>query len=273
MSSPSPSNALGKVAPASDANDVAWSTPSLLTTPTTCTCPPAASENCCMRGGSSRQGPHQLAQRFTTVGTPGARPRFSVPPPRQSKASGGSTWSPVAVTSAWSGQGSVVSSVAASGATPRVCRGDSWSAVVQPASSPARRRAASAAARRPLTRSPRWRSSTSLANSLCSSMSSQARSFCVRGGRGLDQLQRHLRVGGADAVRRAPLREPAGPARRLLGVADAAAVEDHAVGEHRPLALGDQLGDLRLDLDRVLLGGPAEAADQPAEVGVDGQPG
>src|SRR3954464_12034847 len=94
MSSPSPSKALGNVAPASAANAVAWSRPSLLTTPTTCTCPPAVSDSCCISGSSSRQGPHQLAHRFTTVGTPGARPRSSVPPPRQSNVSGGGSAGP-----------------------------------------------------------------------------------------------------------------------------------------------------------------------------------
>jgi hypothetical protein len=51
-------------------------------------------------------------------------------------------------------------------------------------------------------------------------------------------------------------RDAARPAGRLAGVADPAAVEDHPVAEHRPVRLGQQLGDLRLDLHRVLRGGP-----------------
>ena len=82
-----------------------------------------------------------------------------------------------------------------------------------------------------------------------------------------------LGVDRADAVGGAPRGQPAGAAGRLLGVADPPAVEDHAVAEVGPLLLRHQLGDLGLDLDRVLLRGPAEPADQPAEVGVDGQPG
>ncbi|BBJ42651.1 hypothetical protein SSPO_053690 [Streptomyces antimycoticus] len=41
--------------------------------------------------------------------------------------------------------------------------------------------------------------------------------------------------------------------------------------EHRPLALGEERGDLRLDLLGVLLGGPLPAPHQPPEVGVHGQ--
>jgi hypothetical protein len=55
-------------------------------------------------------------------------------------------------------------------------------------------------------------------------------------------------------------------------VADPAAVEDHPVAEIGPLLLRDEPGDLGLDLDRVVLGGPAEPADQPAEMGVHGEP-
>ena len=51
----------------------------------------------------------------------------------------------------------------------------------------------------------------------------------------------------------------------------AAAVEDDAVREHRPLALGEERGDLRLDLLRVLLRGPLPAPHQPPEVGVHGE--
>ena len=49
-----------------------------------------------------------------------------------------------------------------------------------------------------------------------------------------------------------------------------AAVPDQVVAEHRPVALGEQRADLVLDLDRVGLLGPAEAAGQPAEVRVHG---
>ena len=48
---------------------------------------------------------------------------------------------------------------------------------------------------------------------------------------------------------------------------------DEVVRQHRPVALGEERGDGELDLDRVGLLGPAEAARQPAEVGVDGDPG
>ena len=59
----------------------------------------------------------------------------------------------------------------------------------------------------------------------------------------------------------------------LRGVAHAAAVEDHPVAEHRPVALREQLAHLGLDLHRVVLLRPAEAPGQPAEVGVDGDAG
>ena len=72
------------------------------------------------------------------------------------------------------------------------------------------------------------------------------------------------------AVRRAPARDRAGAAGRLLGVADAAAVPDQVVAQHHPVALLEERADGVLDLDRVGLVGPAEAAGQPADVGVDG---
>jgi hypothetical protein len=50
-------------------------------------------------------------------------------------------------------------------------------------------------------------------------------------------------------------------------------VEDHPVAEHRPFGLGEQLRHGRLDLHRVAQLGPAEPADQPPEVRVDGEPG
>ena len=56
-------------------------------------------------------------------------------------------------------------------------------------------------------------------------------------------------------------------------MADAAAVPDQVVAEHHPVALGEQRADGVLDLDRVGLLGPAEAAGEPAEVGVDGDAG
>ena len=43
--------------------------------------------------------------------------------------------------------------------------------------------------------------------------------------------------------------------------------------QHRPVALGEEGADGVLDLDRVGLLGPAEAPDEPAEVGVDGDAG
>src|SRR5207249_3024209 len=65
----------------------------------------------------------------------------------------------------------------------------------------------------------------------------------------------------------------AGAAGRLLRVAAPAAVEDQPVRQHRPVLLREQVADDVLDLDRVLLGGPAEAADQAAEMRVDGDAG
>jgi hypothetical protein len=50
-------------------------------------------------------------------------------------------------------------------------------------------------------------------------------------------------------------------------------VPDEVVREHRPVTLGEQRTDRVLDLDGVGLLGPAEAAGQPAEVGVDGDAG
>ncbi|CUR62522.1 hypothetical protein NOCA180166 [metagenome] len=53
-------------------------------------------------------------------------------------------------------------------------------------------------------------------------------------------------------------------------MAAATAVPDDVVGQHRPVALGEERPDSVLDLDRVGLLRPAEATHQPAEVGVDG---
>src|SRR3954447_17272106 len=103
MSAPSPSKALGNVTPASAANESACGIPSLLITPTTRTLLPAAPANCWSTGISSRQGGHQLPQRLTTVGTPGAFPRSSDPPPGQSKDSAGSSSAPAAFLSGCSG--------------------------------------------------------------------------------------------------------------------------------------------------------------------------
>ena len=62
-----------------------------------------------------------------------------------------------------------------------------------------------------------------------------ARAASSRHARALQQLHRHLRVGRADAVRRAHLRQRARAARGLLGVADPPAVEDHPMRQHRPV--------------------------------------
>src|SRR3954449_6886984 len=70
--------------PASSANEALCEAPSRLATPSTRTLSPATSASCWTSGSSSRHGPHQLAQRLSTVGTPGARLRSSVPPPKQS---------------------------------------------------------------------------------------------------------------------------------------------------------------------------------------------
>src|SRR3954471_12526768 len=122
MRSPCPSNALGNVTPASEAKLSACGLPSLLTTPSTRTLPAAgrahspstrtlpaaARSNCSSTGSSSRQGVHQLPQRLTSVGTPGAFARSSVPPPRQEKRSLGSVVVPEAAVSGWAGQACVV---------------------------------------------------------------------------------------------------------------------------------------------------------------------
>src|SRR3954447_6888176 len=108
MRSPCPSNALGNVTPASEAKLCACGLPSLLTTPSTRTLPAAARSNCWRTGSSSRQGGHQLPQRLTSVGTPGAFARSSVPPPRQEKRSLGIVVVPEAAVSGWAGQACVV---------------------------------------------------------------------------------------------------------------------------------------------------------------------
>src|SRR5580765_5949206 len=79
---------------------------------------------------------------------------------------------------------------------------------------------------------------------------------------GTDQLRRNARVDRPLAVRRAPARDRAHAAGRLLGVTDAAAVPDQVVAEHHPVALLEQGPDGVLDLHRVGLVGPAEAAGQ-----------
>ena len=70
-------------------------------------------------------------------------------------------------------------------------------------------------------------------------------------------------VGGAVGAQRARA------ARRLAGVTDPPAMEDHLVGHLRPVPLGHERADRVLDLDRVLLLGPAPAPHQASEVGVD----
>ena len=88
--------------------------------------------------------------------------------------------------------------------------------------------------------------------------------------RALEQRGGGARIGRAGAVGRAVGGQRARAAGGLAGVADPPAVEDHPVREHGPVALGDERADRVLDLDRVGLGGPAPAPDQPPEVGVDG---
>ena len=81
-----------------------------------------------------------------------------------------------------------------------------------------------------------------------------------------------LRVGGADAVRRAVVRDGAGAAGRRPGMAATSAVPDQTVRQARPVFLGDEFGDLELDLDRVFALGPAKTTHQAAKMGVDRQP-
>ena len=58
--------------------------------------------------------------------------------------------------------------------------------------------------------------------------------------------------------------------RRAAGVAERRPWKIRRWRQHRPVLARDQRADRVLDLDRVGLGGPAEPADQPAEVRVDG---
>ena len=51
-------------------------------------------------------------------------------------------------------------------------------------------------------------------------------------------------------------------------MADPPAMPDQPVGEQHPVGLGNELGDVRLDLDRVIARRPAEPAGQPPEVRV-----
>lgn len=87
---------------------------------------------------------------------------------------------------------------------------------------------------------------------------SPARSTTVPGSGGTD----------ADQGRRAVPGDRAGRAVRLARVAGPPPVEDQPVAEQGPLGARDQRRDVLLDLDRVLLGGPAEPAGEPAHVGV-----
>src|SRR6478609_11098921 len=91
----------------------------------------------------------------------------------------------------------------------------------------------------------------------------------LRGQLVLEQLLGALGVGLADAVARAPARHRAGAAGGLRRMARATPVEDQHVTEHRPVLAHEQPADLVLDLDGVLLLGPAEAADETAEVRID----
>ena len=90
----------------------------------------------------------------------------------------------------------------------------------------------------------------------------------------LDQLLRGDRVGLALAVGRAPARDRAGAARRSAGVAAPPAMEDQPVAEQ---ASTPGAGRAARGPPRPRTGspwsGPARAAGQPADVGVDGDPG
>ncbi len=73
-----------------------------------------------------------------------------------------------------------------------------------------------------------------------------------------------------DGHRRASAARAAG---RPAGVADPAAVPDHALREVRPVPARDERGHLGLDLHRVGVGRPVKPAGQPPEVGVHGDAG
>ena len=209
------------------------------------TCPPAASANCCISGSSSRQGAHQLPQRLTTVGTPGARPRSSDPAAGAVEGQRGQQRRrPVAGAVGLLGAGGQRRS---GGADARSAARRSAAAVRGAAASAAASRSAATAAR------ARTRHSVSEAAGDLTSFSADL---------GIDR---------PDAVRGAPLRQPAGPAGRLLRVADPPSVEDHPVAEVGPLLLRDSSAISASTLTGSLLLGPAEPAHQPAEVRVDGQ--
>ena len=70
-----------------------------------------------------------------------------------------------------------------------------------------------------------------------------------------------------------PASRPGRPAGRSPRVAGASAVEDQQVAEHGPVSAREERTELVLDLDRVLLAGPPEPPGQPADMGVDGDPG
>src|SRR5262245_54102000 len=84
------------------------------------------------------------------------------------------------------------------------------------------------------------------------------------------QLASLHRIRGSLAERGAPVGNRARPTRRPARMADAPAMPDHPVREHRPLRPRKEGAHLLLDLDRVVFLRPPESAGQPAEVGVDG---
>src|SRR5690606_11533340 len=85
----------------------------------------------------------------------------------------------------------------------------------------------------------------------------------------LDQGRGLVELRGPDTERRTVARERARAARGFARVADPPSVPDHPLREHRPVLAREQLADRVLDLDRVLLRGPAPAADEAPEVRVD----
>src|SRR5690606_19466400 len=85
----------------------------------------------------------------------------------------------------------------------------------------------------------------------------------------LDELARGLLVGRALTERRAQVREGACAAGGTARMADAAAVPDQPVRQHRPLLAREQRADLLLDLHGVVLGRPPEPPGEASEVGVD----
>ena len=191
---------------------------------------------CCNHGISSRHGPHQLAQMFTSRGRPGEPRqlhRVTWPEAGQRRARGARRRDrPVRPTSGTARSSRTTSVAPDGGATVVVPLGSTGSPA--PPSSPL-----SAA-------QPARTVTAASANDSHGHSQPCATSWDV-----LDELGRHDRVGRSLAVRGAEPGDRARPAGRLAGVTPTAAVPDQPVREHRPVLAREQRADFSLDLDRV----------------------